>query len=134
MTLEEKDAYLALFKRYKTYRYVNRLLNIEIEIGGRTVIRLENTFADDSIPNITSILIVKKTLLLKDLSLQFSYILIENGIGVLDLRDLFPDILEEFHIIKVAILGSHDVLIQLFTLNSECWNQNVLIKYYKLRI
>ncbi|UZO11495.1 uncharacterized protein OCT59_003063 [Rhizophagus irregularis] len=126
MTLEEKDAYLALFKRYKTYRYVNRLLNIEIEIGGRTVIRLENTFADDSIPNITSILIVKKTLLLKDLSLQFSYILIENGIGVLDLR------------IKVAILGSHDVLIQLFTLNSECWNQvidqNVLIKYYKLRI
>ncbi|CAB5383168.1 unnamed protein product [Rhizophagus irregularis] len=80
MTLEEKDAYLALFKRYKTYRYVNRLLNIEIEIGGRTVIRLENTFADDSIPNITSILIVKKTLLLKDLSLQFSYILIENGI------------------------------------------------------
>uniref|UniRef100_U9UTY7 Uncharacterized protein n=1 Tax=Rhizophagus irregularis (strain DAOM 181602 / DAOM 197198 / MUCL 43194) TaxID=747089 RepID=U9UTY7_RHIID len=83
MTLEEKDAYLALFKRYKTYRYVNRLLNIEIEIGGRTVIRLENTFADDSIPNITSILIVKKTLLLKDLSLQFSYILIENGIGSL---------------------------------------------------
>ncbi|CAB4390396.1 unnamed protein product [Rhizophagus irregularis] len=103
MTLEEKDAYLALFKRYKTYRYVNRLLNIEIEIGGRTVIRLENTFADDSIPNITSILIFTAS--------KCSIVQIE-----------------------VAILGSHDVLIQLFTLNSECWNQNVLIKYYKLRI
>lgn len=43
MTLEEKDAYLALFKRYKTYRYGNRLLNIEIEVRGRTVSRLENT-------------------------------------------------------------------------------------------